>query len=53
MYSFIVIIFIEISQLGINIITDYPNKVCDIDDVIINMIGVMLMTFIIKLMKKS
>ncbi|MFD4707943.1 VanZ family protein [Gottfriedia sp. NPDC058432] len=33
---------IEIIQLGINYITGYPNKVMDIDDVILNVIGILL-----------
>ncbi|MFF2878503.1 VanZ family protein [Gottfriedia sp. NPDC057991] len=33
---------IEIIQLGINFITGYPNKVMDIDDVILNVSGILL-----------
>ncbi|MEH7514099.1 VanZ family protein [Gottfriedia acidiceleris] len=33
---------IEIIQLGINYITGYPNKVMDIDDVILNVSGILL-----------
>ncbi|WP_056476560.1 VanZ family protein [Bacillus sp. FJAT-25509] len=37
---------IEIIQLGINYITGYPNKVMDIDDVILNVSGILLGWFI-------
>ncbi|WP_129688897.1 VanZ family protein [Gottfriedia acidiceleris] len=33
---------IEIIQLGINYVTGYPNKVMDIDDVILNVSGILL-----------
>ncbi|PGM57420.1 VanZ family protein [Bacillus sp. AFS053548] len=33
---------IEIIQFGINYITGYPNKVMDIDDVILNAGGILL-----------
>lgn len=34
--------FIEMTQLFINIITRYPSHVCDIDDLILNTIGVII-----------
>lgn len=35
-------LFIELLQLCINILTRFPNRVCDIDDLILNSIGVIL-----------
>lgn len=51
--SFMVILFVEITQLGIDVLTEYPNKVCDVDDVIVNMMGVILITIIINLLKNT
>ncbi|BFH17438.1 VanZ family protein [Paenibacillus melissococcoides] len=34
-----VTVFIEITQFGIDLLTNYPNKVMDIDDVILNTLG--------------
>lgn len=44
---------IEIMQLMIDYMTNFPNKICDIDDVILNVIGVIIATFIIKLVKNT
>lgn len=38
------ILLVEIIQLMINIITNYPNRLCDIDDLIINSIGIVIGT---------
>ncbi len=39
-------LLIEIIQLGINYVTGYPNKVMDIDDVILNVSGILVGWFI-------
>lgn len=52
-YSFMVIIFIEITQYIIDITTKFPNKVCDVDDVILNFIGIMLSIVIIHLLRNT
>lgn len=39
--GFLVSLFIELAQLGIDYLVNYPNKVCDIDDIILNSLGVL------------
>lgn len=46
-------LFIECIQLLIDILTKYPCKVCDIDDLITNTLGVFLGVLIIKYARKS
>ena len=43
-----VTVFIEITQLIIDVITKFPNKVCDVDDIILNIIGVMVAVLVIR-----
>ena len=52
-YGFSTIIFIEITQYIIDIITKFPNKVCDVDDVILNFIGIILSILIIHQLKNT
>ncbi|MGG0174878.1 VanZ family protein [Gottfriedia acidiceleris] len=40
--GFLLSLSIEIIQLGINYVTGYPNKVMDIDDVILNVSGIFI-----------
>lgn len=47
------IVFIEITQYIIDIITKFPNKVCDVDDVILNFIGIILSILIIHLLNNT
>lgn len=44
----IVTLFIELTQLLINILTEFPNKIADIDDFILNISGGIIGLFIIK-----
>lgn len=52
-YCFMAIVFIEITQYIIDIITKFPNKVCDVDDVILNFIGIILSILIIHLLNNT
>lgn len=47
------IVFIEITQYIIDIITKFSNKVCDVDDVILNFIGIILSILIIHLLNNT
>lgn len=46
-------LFIELSQFTLDFITDYPNKVADIDDVILNMLGVFIGWMFAMLLRKT
>ena len=52
-YCFMASVFIEITQYIIDIITKFPNKVCDVDDVILNFIGIILSILIIHLLNNT
>ena len=41
---------IEVVQLGIDLLTGYPSHVCDVDDLILNSIGVILATLLCKML---
>ena len=46
-------LLIEITQLVINLITQFPSRVTDIDDLILNITGVMLALALTRVMKKN
>lgn len=46
-------LIIELTQLVINIATDYPSHVVDIDDFILNTIGVTISSVILYLVHKN
>jgi glycopeptide antibiotics resistance protein len=46
-------LFIEVTQYCINEITNFPNCVTDIDDLILNSIGVLLGTFFLRMLKNE
>lgn len=50
--SFLIAVAIEPIQLLINIITKYPNKIIDIDDFILYIIGVLISLIILFISKK-
>ncbi|MCB6993890.1 VanZ family protein [bacterium 210820-DFI.6.37] len=45
-------ILIEVLQLIINFVTNYPNRVMDIDDVLLNAVGILLGVLCFELVKK-
>ncbi|SJZ72974.1 VanZ family protein [Garciella nitratireducens] len=45
-------ISIELIQGLINLLTRYPNKVVDVDDIILNILGVIIAHFILKILDK-
>jgi glycopeptide antibiotics resistance protein len=45
-------VMFELCQFIINVITNYPNRVVDIDDVLLNVLGVMLGYIIIIMIKR-
>lgn len=49
--GFLASILIELAQLIIDLVTKYPNRVFDVDDFILNIVGVVLATVIFNYMK--
>lgn len=50
--ALVIVLLIEPLQLMINIITNYPNKIIDIDDFILNSIGLLLSICLVKIYHK-
>ncbi|EAV9917877.1 VanZ family protein, partial [Listeria monocytogenes] len=46
-------LFIEVIQGILNLVTQYPNNVSDIDDIILNVIGYMCTLLVIPWLKKE
>lgn len=52
LFSFISIVIVEPIQLAINKITMYPNKIIDIDDFIMSLIGIIVSLIIVYIFNK-
>ncbi|EHZ8140203.1 VanZ family protein, partial [Listeria innocua] len=46
-------LFIEVIQGILNLVTQYPNNVSDIDDIILNVVGYMCTLLVIPWLKKE
>lgn len=49
----VLIVSLELIQGLIDLITGFPNKIMDIDDIILNLIGIFLSYFILKILDKT